>query len=67
MISKDLQHQGADGGGVQLMDNGGAASRRIRYLAFLTNKVAHTEGAILKPVSRGLMRRLDKMCKHIVV
>lgn len=67
MISKDLQHQGADGGGVQLMDNGGAASRRIRCLAFLPNKVTHTEGAILKPVKRGLMKRLDKLCIHIVV
>lgn len=59
MISNDLQHQGADGGGEQLMDNGGAASWRISDLAFLSNKVSRTEGAILKPVSRGLIRRLD--------
>lgn len=56
MISNDLQHQGADGGGKQLMDNGGAASWRISHLAFLSNKVAHTEGAILKPVGRALIR-----------
>lgn len=67
MISNDLQHQGADGGGEQLMDNGGAAGWRIRHLVLLPNKVAHTERAILKPVSRGLMRRLDKIRKHIVV
>lgn len=64
MISNDLQHQGEDGGGEQLMDNGGAASWIIRNLAFLPYKVAHTKGAILKSVS---MRGFHKIREHIVV